>query len=156
MFEEDRWIDDELDDEFDDEYSESYRDYRKEGMARGVLNRELGRRGEAAAARYLKLIGYEILERNWLCPAGEADIIAREDETLVFVEVKTRTSLKKGFPSEAVDEAKRSRYERIAAWYLRESDLVDIPVRFDVVDLLVVSEDRAMIKHYVNAFGVVY
>lgn len=123
---------------------------------RGVKNRELGRRGEAAAARYLEQFGYEVLELNWECPVGEADIIARDSEALVFVEVKTRTSIEKGFPSEAVDAEKRSRYEKIALWYLRDYEYVDIPVRFDIVALVVVAEDRALIKHYVNAFSAGY
>ncbi|MBQ9002631.1 MAG: YraN family protein [Eggerthellaceae bacterium] len=115
-------------------------------------NKEIGRRGENAAARYLEMFGYEILERNWKCPAGEADIVARDENAVVFVEVKTRTSLARGLPSEAVDEAKRARYEKIAAWYLRDYEFVDVPVRFDVVALLVVSEDRALVRHYRNAF----
>lgn len=119
----------------------------------GVRNKTLGRRGEAAAARYLEFVGYEILERNWVCPAGEADIIARQGETLVFVEVKTRTGIQKGFPAEAVTPGKRARYEKIAAWYLCNYGEVNIPIRFDVIALLVLKDDRAMVKHYVNAFG---
>lgn len=117
-------------------------------------NREVGRRGEEACARYLELMGYEILERNWECLAGEADIIALDTDVLVFIEVKTRTSFEKGFPSEAVGRKKRDRYERIAAWYLHESEYVDMPVRFDVMGLLVLGEDRAFLRHYKNAFGV--
>lgn len=119
----------------------------------GVKNKELGRRGEAAAARYLEFVGYEILERNWVCPAGEADIVARQGDTLVFVEVKTRTGIQKGFPAEAVTPRKRARYEKIAAWYLCDYGEVNIPIRFDVIALLVLKDDRAMVKHYVNAFG---
>ena len=115
-------------------------------------NQSIGKRGEAAAARYLELMGLEVLERNWKCPAGEADIIARDGDALVFVEVKTRTSLAKGFPSEAVTPQKRDRYERIACWYLRDYEFVDIPVRFDIVALLVVARDRAFVRHYKNAF----
>lgn len=116
-------------------------------------NREIGKRGEDAATRYLMILGYEILERNWKCPAGEADIIARDGRTIVFVEVKTRTSLKKGLPSEAVTPQKRSRYERIAGWYVHgKCKYVDVPVRFDVIALLVASKDRAFVKHYRNAF----
>lgn len=118
-------------------------------------NQEIGRRGENAAIRYLMMQEYEILERNWSCPAGEADVIALDDGALVFIEVKTRTSLERGFPSEAVDAKKRSRYEKIAAWYLRSSDFVDISVRFDVIELLVVGDDRAMVRHLKNAFAVV-
>ena len=119
----------------------------------GVRNQEFGRRGEAAAARYLELCGYDILEMNWECPAGEADIIARDVDTVVFVEVKTRRSIEKGFPAERVDAEKRSRYEKIAMWYLRNYEFLDVPVRFDVVSLVVCEEDRAMVRHYVNAFG---
>lgn len=126
---------------------------KKSGKAQGSKNKQLGKRGESAAARYLEHLGYEIMERNWECPAGEADIIARDREALVFVEVKTRTNIEKGFPSEAVDGEKRTRYEKIAMWYLRDFDVVGVPVRFDVIALMVVAEDRALIKHYVNAFA---
>lgn len=116
-------------------------------------NREIGRRGEEAAVCFLKRRGYEILDRNWVCKEGEADIVARDDDALVFIEVKTRTNIEMGLPSEAVDEAKRSRYEKIAARYLQNYEEVDIPVRFDVIAILVVAKDRALIRHHVNAFG---
>lgn len=125
----------------------------KNEQAKKTHNKEIGRKGEEAAARYLEHVGYEILERNWRCPAGEADIIALDEETLVLCEVKTRTSLRRGFPSESVNEKKRSRYELIAAWYLRENDVGTRPVRFDIIAVLVVNDDRAMIRHYQNAFG---
>ena len=115
---------------------------------------ELGRKGEAAAARFLKNQGYEILEQNWTCFAGEADIIARIENTLCFIEVKTRSQLQKGFPEEAVDARKRDRYERIAACYLKDSALCDIRVRFDVISIIVLSEHRAFLRFHTNAFGV--
>lgn len=90
------------------------KDKQKDKKKRGSRNKDLGRRGEAAAVRYLERFGYEILDRNWVCPAGEADIVAFDGDALVFVEVKTRTSFKKGFPAEAVDLEKRTRYEKIA------------------------------------------
>lgn len=120
----------------------------------GVRNRELGRKGEEAAARFLYRRGYEILERNWTCYAGEADIIAEDHGTLVFVEVKTRKDCQKGFPSEAVSKAKREKYERIALAFLEQSDAVEMPVRFDVVALVVVGRDRALIRHHMNAFSI--
>lgn len=119
----------------------------------GLSNHDLGMRGEEAAVRYLKHREYEILERNWTCPAGEADIIARLGDTVVFCEVKTRTDLSKGLPAEAVDAEKRNRYERIAGWYLRAYDQTDVPVRFDVIGILVLRSDRALLRHYINAFG---
>lgn len=117
-------------------------------------NKVLGMRGEEAAARYLELKGYEILEQNWTCPMGEADIIARDGCAVVFIEVKTRTNIDKGLPSEAVGPRKRARYEKIASWYLSDYEFVDIPVRFDVIALLVNGPDRALMRHYVNAFQV--
>lgn len=119
----------------------------------GVRNADLGRRGEDAAARFLDRRGYEIVERNWTCAAGEADIIARDEETVVFVEVKTRSSCERGLPSEAVDAEKRERYERIAALFLQGYDVVDVPVRFDIISLVVIGPDRAMIRHHINAFS---
>lgn len=120
---------------------------------RGKANAELGRRGEDAAARFLYRRGYDIVERNWTCAAGEADIIARDGEAVVFVEVKTRTSIEKGLPSEAVNHEKRSKYEKIAAMFLSQYDAVDVPVRFDVVSLLVIDSDRALVRHHINAFA---
>lgn len=116
-------------------------------------NRELGRRGEEAAARYLERRGFEILERNWTCPAGEADIIAQDENTLVFVEVKTRSNTDKGLPEEAVDQKKRERYERIAAAFLGTYDAVDVAVRFDVVSILAVGGERALLRYHHNAFS---
>ena len=119
----------------------------------GERNAELGRRGEDAAARFLDRRGYEIVERNWTCAAGEADIIARDGDSVVFVEVKTRSSCDYGMPAEAVDEAKRDRYERIAALFLQGFHVVDVPVRFDIVSIVAISPDRAMIRHHINAFS---
>ena len=118
----------------------------------GKRNKALGRKGEDAAARYLEQRGYDIVARNWKCVAGEADIVARDEDWLVFIEVKTRRNTDKGFPSEAVDERKRSCYERIAlAWAASHSD-TDVPVRFDVVSIVVVGKDKAVIRHHMNAF----
>lgn len=127
----------------------------RSSQSSGRRNKELGRKGEEAAARFLYKRGYEILERNWTCFAGEADIIARDGECIVFVEVKTRRDCQKGFPSEAVDEAKRSRYEKIALTYLADCGEKEAPVRFDVVALVVIAPDKAVIRHHINAFSVV-
>lgn len=117
-------------------------------------NLEIGRRGEDAAARFLERRGYDILERNWKCDFGEADIIARNEAAIVFVEVKTRTDEQLGLPEEAVGPEKRQRYERIAAAYLRDNETPEAEVRFDIIGILVVSSDRALIRHHINAWGV--
>lgn len=127
----------------------------RKSAGRGARNKELGRRGEEAAARYLDARGYRILERNWTCFAGEADIIARDDDALVFIEVKTRKDCQKGFPSEAVGPKKRERYEKIALAYLSDHDTGEVPVRFDVVSIVVAGKNKAMVRHHINAFSVV-
>jgi len=135
------------------EQGETCEDDSYERPAAPLNNKELGIRGEEAAARYLIRRGYEILDRNWCCFAGEADIVARDEEgALVFVEVKTRTDTSKGFPEEAVNARKRARYEKIALAYLADYTVVDIPVRFDVISIMVIAPDRALIKHHIGAF----
>jgi len=69
----------------------------------------LGRRGEDLAAAHLAGLGYEIVARNWRCPAGELDIVARQGETLVLVEVRARRSRAFGLPEESITAAKRGR-----------------------------------------------
>lgn len=115
--------------------------------------RELGRRGELAAVKYLQRRDIEVLERNWRCRYGEADIIALDDETIVFIEVKTRRGINKGIPEDAVTPDKRDRYEKIAASYLEQNDFVDCFVRFDVIAIMTVSNNRAFLRHHRGAFA---
>ena len=129
------------------------KDAKEAKVAPSYSPHELGKRGEEAAACFLERREYEILDRNWKCIAGEADIVALQDDTLCFIEVKTRKDAQKGFPSEAVDMRKRSRYERIAACYLKDHDYADVRVRFDVIAILVLGEGRAFLRHHLNAFG---
>ncbi|HQJ35005.1 MAG TPA: YraN family protein, partial [Rhodoglobus sp.] len=75
----------------------------------------LGRRGEEIAARYLASRGLAIVERNWRCPQGEIDLIARDGGELVFVEVKTRSSVAYGHPLESITPVKLARLRRLAA-----------------------------------------
>lgn len=118
-----------------------------------LSKKELGRKGERAAVRFLKNRGFEILETNWVCFAGEADIIALDGSTLCFVEVKTRTGVQKGFPSEAVNAKKRDRYEKIAVCYLQTYHETELYVRFDVISILVLSDNHAFLRLHTNAFS---
>ncbi len=115
--------------------------------------KELGRRGEEAACNFLMRNGYDILERNWTCPAGEVDIIAATTCSLRFVEVKTRRGTGRGFPEEAVDAEKRHRYECIAECYLNQYGVTDISVHFDVIAILVNAPDRAFLRYHKDAFA---
>lgn len=119
-----------------------------------LTSTELGVRGEQAAARYLAARGWEILERNWRCPYGEADIVARDvDGTIVLVEVKTRRETDGEIaPEEAVGEQKRRRYRVLAASYLADHPAVPL-VRLDVVALTAREGGLASVRHIVNAFG---
>ncbi|MDO4532962.1 MAG: YraN family protein [Coriobacteriia bacterium] len=114
---------------------------------------ELGKRGERAARAFLERHGLDILDTNWACPAGEVDIVAWDGYALRFVEVKTRRGTGKGFPEEAVNADKRTRYERIAEFYLRSFDKVDIPIFFDIIGIVATGEGRAFLRYHRDAFG---
>jgi putative endonuclease len=96
---------------------------------------DTGRRGEQVATRHLKRSGYIILARNYRAAGAEIDIIALDDSTLVFVEVKFRTGCGYGTPSEAVDLDKRDRIRRAARAFAEWRGVPDLPARFDVVAL---------------------
>ena len=91
---------------------------------------------ETQAAVFLEKQGYQILERNFRCPAGEIDLIAEEGGYLCFVEVKYRSERETGTPEEAVDAKKQKRISRAALFYLMKQGLGDTtPCRFDVVGI---------------------
>ncbi len=119
----------------------------------GDERQALGRAGEESAVKFLVAHDYEIVERNWRCSSGEADIIARDGESLVFVEVKTRSGITSGFPEEAITPRKRQRYEKIAAAYLAShGSSGTFIVRFDVIAILTLGSHRAFLRHHRNAF----
>jgi putative transposase len=95
--------------------------------------RQLGDHGEDLAAAALQKNGYKILERNYVTPLGEIDLIARQGKTVVIVEVKTRKSVRFGSPQESVSVTKQNRLRRLAHYYLKDKRLTGSPVRFDVV-----------------------
>ncbi len=96
----------------------------------------LGRKGEDVACSFLKEQGYTVLERNWRCKRGEIDIIALDGDTLVFVEVRSRTQYDFGFPQESVKDLKKRRLLDAAKWYLTVKGLWNRMVRFDVIGIL--------------------
>lgn len=114
-----------------------------------------GKRGEELAAAYLAKAGYMIIERNYRCLFGEIDIVAQEGETLVFVEVKSRTSEAYGDPQLAVGRRKQQKLSRISVHYLAERRLSHRPARFDVVavKLLPAGHRIELIK---NAFELAF
>lgn len=129
----------------------------REGARRPLAesgNKELGRAGEDLAAQYLAFQGYEILERNWRCAFGEADLIAEDDNGIVLVEVKTRVSSGawgENIPELAVDARKRNKYQKLALMYLSMQTRVDA-VRFDVVAINLFDDKSARLRHLVGAY----
>ena len=93
----------------------------------------LGKKGEDIALSHLKRMGYKIITRNYKSKFGEVDIIAKDRDTLVFVEVKTRETEKFGGPKMAVTERKRRQLSKVASEYLKRNGLSDVKARFDVV-----------------------
>jgi putative endonuclease len=114
---------------------------------------ETGRRGEDLAAEYLKLRGYRIIERNYRCPFGEIDIVARQGEAIVFIEVKTRRSARFGDPQQSVTLEKQKRISRISLDYLQKKRLYPCNARFDVVAVRMHGEDAGLIQ---NAFDIAF
>lgn len=111
----------------------------------------LGRHGERKACKYLQKLGYRILGTNYRCKAGEIDIIAADHETLVFVEVKTRSSDQFGTPQEAVTPAKLRSVRQAAQYYLIESSAHDTPVRYDILALTIGQNGKVKnIEHITN------
>lgn len=116
--------------------------------------KSLGQQGEDAAARYLKRGGYRILGRGVDSPLGELDIVAVDDRTIVFVEVKTRRSADAGHPTEAIDPRKERRMTQAALAYLKSQRLLQYQARFDVVAITWPENSRdPVVEHYKNAFS---
>jgi putative endonuclease len=96
-------------------------------------NAALGAWGERLAATHYRRRGYDVVDRNWRCAAGELDLVLRLGRTYVFSEVKTRRNEGFGHPAEAVGVRKQQRIRRLAFEWLRENDLHGVDIRFDVV-----------------------
>lgn len=109
--------------------------------------RAVGDYGEQLACAHLEREGYELIERNWRCEAGELDIVARHDDCLVFCEVKTRRSGRFGNPVEAVTAAKAARLRRLALCWLREHDRHARKLRIDVIGVVLTGTGPARLQH---------
>lgn len=107
----------------------------------------LGAYGEALAARHLIEAGMVLLDRNWRCPAGEIDLVLRDGRTLVFAEVKTRSSTAFGTPLEAVGPAKAGRLRRLAAAWMEVHQLRVSEVRLDLVGVLHGRDGVVEVQH---------
>ena len=108
----------------------------------------LGRVGEKKAADYLRKKGHEILETNFKTVFGEIDIISKDGQTIVFTEVKTRSSDEFGTPAQAVTEKKQEKYYKVASQYLQKNCKSENLCRFNVIEI-----ENGQINHILDAFS---
>lgn len=118
---------------------------------------ELKEKSIKAAAKFLVQRGYKVVETSWESETGSSlDVVAMEDDTVVFVDVYARADLDRGMPEEG-GEGSRERREIAAATWLSEhaedENLVDTPIRFDSIALMILSENRALVRHHINCLG---
>jgi putative endonuclease len=115
----------------------------------------LGRFGEKLASRRLQKLGYQILEKNYRCSLGEVDLVARDGDALVFIEIKTRKNRPLGEAKEAVHKRKQGQLSRVALAYLKSKKLLGTKARFDVV-AIGVGEGKEEIEIIRDAFELAY
>ncbi len=113
----------------------------------------LGNEGEELAVKFLRKKGYDIVAKNYKTPIGEIDIIAKDGDTVVFVEVKTRANDSFGHPFEAVNRTKRRKLKNLALLYLKKQRK-EFPVRFDVISIFCNDDYKETIDHIKDAFEV--
>ena len=116
------------------------------------IRSKLGQSGEKRAERFLRRIGYRIVSRNYRCPAGELDLIALDGTTVVFVEVKTRSSRQRGNPEDAVNPTKQRQLVRCARFFLHQTQSEDRACRFDVIGIAADETGKPVLEHFVDAF----
>jgi len=129
-------------------------------LRRRIGRADFGARGEKLAQRFLKRRGMKILARNYRCPAGEIDLIALDPasrrefgtETIVFVEVKTRSSDEYADPQSAITAEKKRRLRKAADYYLQNRRLGDYVTRFDVIAIVQGDGEKPRIEHFPDAF----
>ena len=112
----------------------------------------LGRRGEAIAAQHLEASGLTVVDRNWRCPQGEIDLVARDGVETVFIEVKTRSSVAFGHPLEAITVAKLARLRRLAAAWCEAHPGQHDRIRIDAVAVIAPAVGPVEIEHLARIF----
>lgn len=113
-------------------------------------NKEIGKLGEDIATQYLEKIGYQIIERNFQCKVGEIDIIAKDKDEIVFVEVKSRKVLSYGKPADAVNSVKKKHIYRTAQYYLLIHNQLEAYTRIDVIEIYL-NREKYKLNHIKQA-----
>lgn len=112
-------------------------------------NIEKGKLGEEIASKYIISKGGKVIERNYRTRVGEVDLIAKLNGELVFVEVKSRSNINYGYPSESVNYKKKRKITNVAKYYILDNSLENLSIRFDVIEIYLKEKK---INHIVNAF----
>jgi putative endonuclease len=115
----------------------------------------LGKFGEDIAFKKIKGLGYKKIIRNYRCPLGEVDLIARDGDTLVFIEIKTRKGRSIGYAKEAVNDKKKRQLSKVALFYMKSNNLSEARARFDVVAISLAGGEQ-QIEVVQNAFELAY
>ena len=115
-----------------------------------VSHSDIGRQGEQLAAQYLLQRGYTLLTANWRCAGGEIDIVARQDTTIVFVEVRTRRAATVDTALESITPRKRQRMLTAAQLYLAQNELDSADWRIDVIAVALPRSSAPLIEHLEN------
>ncbi|MBE6842438.1 MAG: YraN family protein [Ruminococcus sp.] len=116
-----------------------------------MTKRDLGNKGEDAVCRYIEKYGYRIIERNFVCKKGEIDIIAENDDTIAFIEVKSRKEDSMVSGAEAVNYTKKMRIIKTAAYYTYKNPLTKQP-RFDIAEVILKNNIPSILRYYKSAF----
>lgn len=116
---------------------------------------ELGRLGEKLALKEIKRFGYRFITSNYRCPLGEIDLIAKDGEYLVFIEIKTRRGKSIDYAKEAIDQRKMRQISKVALTYMKENNCLDRKARFDVVAIKM-DQGKEEIEIIKDAFELAY
>lgn len=116
-----------------------------------MYKKELGDYGEYLAIQFLKTNGYEIISRNFFSRFGEIDIIAKDGDEYVFIEVKTRTNKQYGVPADAVDTYKRKHIVSASRYFIYKYNIANKYIRFDVIEVKI-NRKKIDINHIKNVF----
>jgi putative endonuclease len=117
------------------------------------LRKEIGRLGEDAAAEHLLSKGLQLIVRNWSTKLGELDIVADDGTQLIFVEVRTTTSLQYGLGFQSVNYRKQQQVRRLAVQFVQQQKWGHMPIRFDVISVLLSKERKlTSLEHLEGVF----
>ena len=116
---------------------------------------DLGRLGERLALQKIKRLGYKCIEKNYRCSLGEIDLIAKDGDCLVFIEIKTRKGRSIGYAKEAVTQRKIRQISKVALAYMKSNNCCDTKSRFDVIAVSIMG-DREEMEVITDAFELAY